>query len=191
MQEKVDYYKKYLTYKIKYLNLKSEIEGGTDVDYVSHDYQKKCIDQIIPSLKMCLEILKKAKVLEVKTEMELEKIKPSEIFEWAYHKSKVISTRKRKKGQPKYFMKSNEAKNFYECIWMIVDYFGDSDGGKKSKSLKIVEKMGVKTISELAKLLNHNFNKEEALNLIKQIKEDYMLKNNFWKDYIDKLEKLL
>ena len=133
MSEEIDYYTKYLMYKKKYLTLKSMIEGGADVDYVNHDYQKKCIDQIIPSLKMCLDILKKAKVLEVKTESELQEIKPSEIFEWAYHKSKIITTRKRKKGQPKYFMKPNKATNFYESIWMIVDYFGDNDGGKKIK----------------------------------------------------------
>ena len=198
MPEEIDYYTKYIMYKKKYLALKSEIEGGSAVDYVSHDYQKKCIDQIITSLNMCLEILKKAKELDVKFQSDVEDIKPSEILEWGYYQHKLGSTgrTKKKKGKgPKYEMRPLKADQFNLCISMIVNYFGDSDGGKNSTSLKIAERMTVKTISELAKILNHNFNKEEALNLIKQIKEDEIYKKDWFdkdpKDQLDKLEKLL
>lgn len=197
MSEEIDYYTKYLMYKKKYLTLKSEIEGGAAVDYVSHDYQKQCIDQIIPSLEMCLEILKKAKDLEVKFESDIEDIKPSEILEWGYYQHKLGKTgrTKKKKDKGKIEMRPLKADQFNLCISMIVNYFGDSQGGKKSTSLKIAERMGVKTISELAKILNHNINKEEALNLIKQIKEDEIYKKDWFdkypKDQLDKLEKLL
>ena len=201
MSEEIDYYTKYLMYKKKYLTLKSMIEGGADVDYVSHDYQKKCIDQIIPSLKMSLEILKRAKEPGLKVEFpsDIEEIKPSEILEWGYYQHKLGSTgrTKKKKGKkgPKYEMRPLKADQFNLCISMIVNYFGDSQGGKKSTSLKIAERMKVKTISELAKILNHNFNKEEALNLIKQIKEDEIYKKDWFdkdpKAMLDKLEKLL
>lgn len=164
MNQEIDYYSKYLKYKNKYINLKIEIEGGAPLE--AKDY----CDQVVPTLKMALEILQKAK--SIKKVDDIYAIAPTKVLAWGGFKSgkKMIQ----RKG-------SNINMMFEYC------YKRFGDGGNLLKNLK------KKSISELATQEKSTYSKDEATKLINEIKKDEIY-NKFpfsWKEYVTKLEALL
>ena len=139
MNQNIDYHSKYLKYKIKYLNLKSELDGGSKAGSMKAKAEAKAAwkEKNTPEAKA-------ERKREKEEAMEMKRAQKADAKDKKQYRQaiKIFDEKVKEIENNPRGWKSRKEKEKFEKAWGVIkdhDRFDGEEGERKKKYLKILE----------------------------------------------------